>query len=215
LGNLFDGRFAFPASDSGFGWRMLPVPGVQSTTTALAGSGHALTLAFEGMRVATTGVMQRMALDPGTYVLRGKARADALATGRGLQWMLACAEGHQQVLASSPVLIGSQGWHEFQVAFDVPSDDCGGQWLRLQPAVPDQIDGRAAYAELAVERLPSSVPAPPASPAQDDPLHAPVAGDRGDRLEHVPSLWALFMGEAVPACAAIVCRTDADAIGLP
>jgi Tfp pilus assembly protein PilF len=155
LGNLFDGDFAFPPSGGGFGWQISPVVGADVRTTALAkaGAGKTLTIDFDGTQITFRNVSQLLVLSPGHYVLHGKAQADALDTGRGLQWVLTCAEGQQQVLASSPLLVGTQPWQGFAVAFEVPANQCGGQWLRLQMGAPDRISGHAAYAALSVERV--------------------------------------------------------------
>jgi tetratricopeptide (TPR) repeat protein len=216
LGNVFDGSFAFPASGSGFGWRMPPVPGVDVKIVASPASaaGNALTIDFAGMSVTSTGVQQLLALTPGTYVLRGNAQASALATGRGLQWTLVCADGPQLTLGTSPLLIGTQHWTDFEVGFEVPPARCGGQWLRLQLGAPDRISGRAAYSGLRVDRQSATAEATAASATQDTPPPG-AEGDRGSRGDQGPSLWALFMDGTAAPCAAIVCRNDDDEIGLP
>ena len=158
LGNVFDGDFAFPPSNGGFGWQMTTAAGADVRTAAMAytGSGKILAIEFDGANMTFRNVSQLMVLSPGQYILRGRAKADVLDTGRGLQWVLTCAEGQQQILASSPLLIGTQPWRDFAVAFEVPSSLCGGQWLRLQMGAPDRISGHAAYSALSVERAPDS-----------------------------------------------------------
>jgi len=156
LGNVFDGDFAFPPSDGGFGWQMPRAPGadVQTVESTNAGAGKILAIEFYSAGMTFRHVSQLMVLGPGRYVFRGKAQADRLDTGRGLQWVLTCAEGQQQILASSPLLVGTQPWRDFAVPFEVPAGLCGGQWLRLQMGAPDRISGHAAYAALSVQRAP-------------------------------------------------------------
>ena len=161
LGNLFDGHFKFPASGTGFGWRISPVAGVDVRTVALS-SENALMVEFAGMRTPSAGIEQLIVLSPGHYVLRGRAQANGLDTERGLQWILTCAEG-QQIIMTSPLLVGSQPWREFATPFEVPGDRCGGQWLRLQVGAPYMIGGRAGYANLSVDRETEA-----AGPSQDE-----------------------------------------------
>lgn len=158
LGNVFDGNFVFPPTDSGFGWQMPAVAGAMiETVAAPAGaSGNALVIEFDGFHMLFHDVSQLLVLSPGSYVLRGKAKADALDTGRGLQWVLSCAEGPQTVLASSPLLIGTQAWTDFAIPFIVPGNQCGGQTLRLQMGAPDRVSGRASYAALGVDKVPAA-----------------------------------------------------------
>ena len=158
LGNLFDGSFNFPPTGTGFGWRISPVAGVDVRTVALS-SSNALMLEFAGMRTPSAGIEQLLVLSPGRYVLRGRAQANELATERGLQWVMMCAEG-QQTIGVSPLLVGSQPWHAFAVPFEVPADRCGGQRLQLQVGAPYMIGGRAGYAELSVDRIPESAGSP-------------------------------------------------------
>lgn len=158
LGNVFDGDFAFPPGNGVFGWQISPVVGadVRTAASTKADVGKTLAIDFDGTQITFRNVSQLLVLSPGRYVLHGKAQADALDTGRGLQWVLTCAEGQQQLLASSPLLVGTQPWQDFAVAFEVPGDLCGGQWLRLQMGAPDRISGHAAYAALSVERAPDA-----------------------------------------------------------
>lgn len=156
LGNIFDANFIFPPSGNGFGWRITPAAGadVHTIKSAVDGAGAALAIEFNAANLAFRDVSQLMVLSPGRYVLRGRAQSNGLDTARGLQWVLTCAEGSPQVLASSPLLVGTQPWSDFSVAFEVPPSLCGGQWLRLQMGAPDRISGHAAYTKLSVERVP-------------------------------------------------------------
>ena len=158
LGNVFDGDFAFLPGNDSFGWQMPAAAGtdVRTVATAHPGSGKILAIEFDGVNLMFRNVSQQMVLSPGRYVLRGKSQSDALDTGRGLQWVVTCAEGQQQILVSSPLLVGTQPWRDFAVAFEVPQSLCGGQWLRLQMGAPDRISGHAAYAAMSVERAPDA-----------------------------------------------------------
>ncbi len=132
----YNGDFGQLPSDAGFDWRQRRVPGVLLRFEQVAGSsGNAAYLRFLDRRVAMAGLEQPLFLSAGRYTLRLKARAQALRSQLGLQWVVACA-GRGGVVARSEPLEGSFGWREFAVDFDVPPNGCTGQWLRLVNPVP-------------------------------------------------------------------------------
>ena len=74
-------------------------------------------------------------LSAGRYRLSLRARAQALRSELGLQWIVACA-GPGGVVARTDSLDGSFGWRQSVIDFNVPSTGCPGQWLRLVNPVP-------------------------------------------------------------------------------
>ena len=128
--------FGQAPSDSGFDWRQRRVPGVLLRFEQVAGTnGHAAYLRFLDRRVPTAGLEQPLFLSAGRYTLSLKAKAQALRSQLGLQWVVACA-GRGGVVAYSQPLDGSFGWREFAVDFSIPGQGCPGQWLRLINPVP-------------------------------------------------------------------------------
>ncbi|MEO5595573.1 MAG: hypothetical protein ABIQ97_00280 [Lysobacteraceae bacterium] len=159
LSNVFDGGFRFPLSNGGFGWRVTTDAEVDARVGPLRdGSGRGYSADFDQSRVRFEGLRQRLVLGPGRYVLSGRTRSTDLTTGRGLQWVITCAQGHNQSLAASPLLTGTHPWTTFEVAFEVPSARCAGQWLRFQMAARDRIAGHVETADIHIERTGSESP---------------------------------------------------------
>lgn len=158
LGNLYNGGFEWEPGQGGFDWRIGRIPGarVDRLPTDGAGGRLALRVAFEDRRVPFNHVRQQLALAPGRYRLMGRAKADNLRSERGLVWTLSCA-GSGKALGETPPLRGSGPWRGFQAEFDVPADNCGGQWLMLHlPArIPaeQRIGGQAWFDDLKITRL--------------------------------------------------------------
>ena len=157
VGNVFDGGFERAPSNLGFDWRFSPIPGAwveRSATDGISG-GSALRIAFDHQRVPFNHVSQLLFLPAGHYQLQGRARLESLQSSRGLVWSLTCAEGGA-TFASTPPFSGNRPWRAFDVDFDVPAENCGAQWLRLQlPArIPAEqyIGGTAWFDDLRILR---------------------------------------------------------------
>lgn len=157
LGNVFNGGFEWDPGQGGFDWRFDRVAGarVDRLPTDGAEGRLALRVAFEDRRVPFSHVRQRLALPPGRYLLSGRAKPDGLRTERGLVWTLTCASGGA-ALGETPPLRGGGAWREFEAAFEVPAQGCGGQWLtlRLPARIPaeQRIGGRAWFDALKITR---------------------------------------------------------------
>ena len=133
---VYNGDFSQPPSDAGFDWRLRRMPGVLLQFEEVAGtSGPAAYLRFLDRRVPIAGLEQPLFLSSGRYRLSLKARAQALRSELGLQWIIGCA-GPGGVVARTDSLEGSFGWREFVVDFSVPPAGCDGQWFRLINPVP-------------------------------------------------------------------------------
>lgn len=158
LGNVFNGDFELAPSGFGFDWRFGRVAGARIDRMPVAGAGGnlALRIAFDDRRVPFAHVQQVLALPPGIWRLQGRARADALRNDRGLIWQVTCHAGGAPLGRSEP-LKGQRSWHPFELEFEVPTQGCSAQVLRLLlPArIPAErrIGGQAWYDQLAIHRV--------------------------------------------------------------
>ena len=134
LGNVYDGGFIFHPSNKGFAWQ-LPDQGtgydVLIAPRTQFSLNNVMQITFNGLPLNYQPVKQQLILAPGHYRLTGMGQAGAMTSDDGLQWVVACAEGQQQVLVKSQAFTGDMPWAQFQMEFDVPDSDCGAQWLRL------------------------------------------------------------------------------------
>lgn len=158
IGNVYNGSFEREPSHSGFDWRFDRVPGAHMSRAQVTGAKDhmALRVAFEDRRVPFKDVRQLLALAPGTYRLEGQARLDDLRSERGLVWTLTCAEDSRPIAETDP-MSGRREWTRFSLDFEVPAEDCGGQWLTLRvPArIPAEqlIGGVAWFDDLQIQAI--------------------------------------------------------------
>ena len=158
---VFNGGFEDEPSRYGFDWRIDRVAG--ATVERLGGMGvsgeRALYIEFQNRRVPFAHVRQLLTLEPGSYRLSVRYRLDGLRNERGLTWVVQCADGQRTRLGTSRRLTGSAPWTTLDLDFDIPAQDCGGQWLRLELAarIPAEtlIGGRAWFDDVAITRRPA------------------------------------------------------------
>jgi hypothetical protein len=131
LGYLFDGGFDLPIEGRGFGWRVAShrhfTAGPVSTQGA---SGRALRLRFHGFDGAFGHVSQPLFLNPGAYRLSGRVRIDSLASKGGVRWTVRCLRPEPGPLGEGSRFLGSSGWTDFELYFEVPRS-CLYQQLTL------------------------------------------------------------------------------------
>lgn len=128
---VYNGDFAQVPSDSGFDWRLRRVPGVLLQFEQAAGTqGQAAYLRFLDRRIPSAGLEQPLLLTPGEYHLSLRARAQALRSALGLQWVVACV-GPAGVVGRTDPLDESFGWRVFEATVTIPATGCPAQWLRL------------------------------------------------------------------------------------
>ena len=157
---VFDGGFELPPSGYGFDWRLNRVPGAAIELLGGPGVGgrRALYVEFHNRRVRFAHVQQLLTLAPGRYRLAARYRLDGLRNERGLTWTLQCAEPPRGRLGSSRRLAGSSPWSTLEFDFDVPTENCGAQWLRLELAarIPAEtlVGGRAWFDDIVIHALP-------------------------------------------------------------
>src|SRR5205085_12568706 len=127
IGNVYNGGFELPPSQTGFDWQFRDVPGALISRAETVGAGEklALRIEFDDRRVPFANVRQLLALAPGDYRFRGRVRLDDLRTERGLVWTLSCAN-NKTTLGESEAFSGRRDWRGFEMEFSVPADRCGG-----------------------------------------------------------------------------------------
>ena len=132
---LHNGDFARPISSRGFDWRLRRTNGVVAGRVDAPRGGHVLRLTFLGRNVARTGLEQPLLLAPGRYRLDLRARTSALRSHRGLEWQLTCSDNRTRIATGATITTHSQ-WAPLSLDFEVPADNCEGQWLRLVNPAP-------------------------------------------------------------------------------
>ena len=157
MGLLHNGGFEIPLGTAGFDWRWTPLRQVTANTAATLGvSGErALQLVFRNHEGSFHHLRQALFLDPGTYRLSGKIRADSLATQGGLRWALTCLQPPGLVLGQGERFLGSEKWRDFALDFAVP-DQCQLQEIRLESASSrpheQRVTGEIWFDDLAIRR---------------------------------------------------------------
>lgn len=151
---LYNGAFAVPPSNAGFDWRVRRIDGVVFERVADS-DGSFARLRFLGSPVGRAGLEQPLLLAPGRYRLGLVARASDLRAEPGLEWSISCA-GDGRRVATVRIAAGPR-WEAIAAAFEIPPDDCDGQWLRLinsaTPGVAQRIRGELELRDLRIDRV--------------------------------------------------------------
>ncbi len=110
---LYNGRFDTDPSSSGFDWRVGETGGVTIGREVVAGGAgaYAMRVSFTGRRVSDINFEQALLLEPGTYRLRFRARAENLRSDKGLQWVIGC-QGQVNPIAASVLMNGKFEWKQ-------------------------------------------------------------------------------------------------------
>ena len=151
-----DGRFEKDPDGIGFNWRNDTVTGVFTDIENGTGTHGSRAAHFHFIGQAARGnLRQALMLPPGHYRLALRARAEFLRSDQGLHWIVRCERG--PAIATAGTMEGSFGWRRFEATFDVPSQDCPGQWLELRnPAVQgsaQQVSGDLWVDDVAITRV--------------------------------------------------------------
>ena len=164
----FNRDFEFPVDGLAFNWNLGAVAGadIQVVSSGDSGKKRALLVEFSGARVRFANVKQLMLLPAGDYSFGGSVKTAELRTSRGLWWRIFCANASENTLANTELVSGTMPWTHFVVKFQVPTTDCGAQWLQLElPAriEPEmRIEGQVWYQDMQIT---------PGSAAAATPLH--------------------------------------------
>jgi hypothetical protein len=181
LGLLNNGSFEIVPTNRGFDWRLYQAPNLVLETAETYGTDgkRALHLAFRGFDARFANVSQDLFLEPGSYRLSGRVRADGLRSSGGLLWKVFCDNDVEPVpIAETERFLGSNQWEPFDLDFAVPLD-CERPVLRLLGAVrtplDQRLDGSIWFDALSVARLAvpvaavtpvaQTIPAVPGAPA--------------------------------------------------
>jgi hypothetical protein len=157
IGNLFNGGFEEGISNLGFDWIITPASqAIVDTATTYGATGHkALRVVFRGPRIQFQHLHQYTMLDPGTYVLHGRARPENFQAAEGLQWSIYCV-GEPQPIAHSERFTGTDHWQHFTVQFKIPAQTCAVQMLRLELSGRSALDyeakGAVWFDDLSIAR---------------------------------------------------------------
>ena len=96
-------------------------------------------------------------LAPGRYSLQLRARTSQLRSQRGLEWQLTCSDNRTRIAAGATIRSQTQ-WTPLQLEFEVPAENCEGQWLRLVNPAPrgaaQALRGEVQLTDMAITRLP-------------------------------------------------------------
>lgn len=148
---LHNGDFSHPISSHGFDWRLRRTNGVVAGRIDASGGGHALRMTFLGRNVGHTGLEQPLLLAPGRYRLELNARTRDLRSQRGLEWQLTCSDNRTRI-ASGATIQRQREWTPLQLEFEVPAENCEGQWLRLVNPAPRGV-AQALRGELQISGI--------------------------------------------------------------
>lgn len=160
LPRLYNGDFGSLPGGFGFDWRIREQPGVLLEIEPGTGSsGGALHARFLNRRVAGTMLEQPVLLPPGRYRLEWRERAEGLRGESGLQWQLGCNEP-PHLLATGEAAVGSFGWRDRHLEFEIPPAGCTRQWLRWGTAgaagAGQVITGESWVARVRINTRPST-----------------------------------------------------------
>lgn len=133
---LYNGGFEQAPTQQGFDWRTERRSGTYTEFGPAEGANRdAAHLVFHGRPVAYANLEQAMVLPPGRYRLSMRTKAVALRTDQGLRWSLTC-HGRSRPQATGERLDGSFEWREEVLEFEIPTEQCPGQWLRIENPAP-------------------------------------------------------------------------------
>jgi len=159
LGNIFDGSFLLPPTNSGFGWRAHDEAAYNvffKNHTTNKTSGEAM-IYFSGAQPKNlTPLYQWLLLEPGRFRLKGEVMTDHLVAGEGLFWELSCRDG--RVINKPLLFAGSMTWQAFETSFDI-QEPRGCEIQRLSLTIrqdinqPFHYEGSITFRALNIERL--------------------------------------------------------------
>lgn len=158
---LFNGDFKLPTNDSPFNWALLRPAGATVGVASVPGEGDkkALRIEFADRRADIMLAQQWTALTPGRYRVSGRFKPDEFRNSRGLTWRVYCGYSAPRLEAESPRLNSERAsWRTFQFEFNIPTDKCSAQLVRLELAarIPQEqlASGVAWFDNLKIENLP-------------------------------------------------------------
>ena len=143
-GNLFDGGFELDPQNLYFGWNFdkLKNADIRLVPRSTSSTDRMLRVEFINTRDRFQHISQTLRLPSGRYELTGETKAERLVTDVGLVWRIYCLGTEQRPVAATGKLFAASTWAQFDAQFEIPSEDCAAQTLRLE------VDSRAALDQL-------------------------------------------------------------------
>ena len=144
-GGVYDGGFRGGPGAAPFNWRLSNGSDAFAELARAPDGRPALHVQFSTGADARL-AEQLMVLPPGAYRLRGAALLTDRQAPDQLAWSVTCAEGARAVLARAVQgAAGGADWTSFDVAFEVPAEGCGAQWLSLRGLAQDRFGTLEAW----------------------------------------------------------------------
>lgn len=131
---LINGDFAIADDPLPFEWRLFNAGGLVAEILPDDVRGDSALRAQFGSYASTQLAEQLILLKAGTYKLSGHTRAEVGDPGAHLFWTVYCLESGAKLGESHIATVPSDmGWKPFSFSFEVPTQGCSAQWLRLVP----------------------------------------------------------------------------------
>lgn len=142
LPQLYNGDFRYEINDSPFNWNVTQQTGLSIGIVKAPGraGSNALNLRFVGQPIVFPSVSQRLTLVAGHYIFSGAYKFESFNSTQDLIWRVYCAgPGAKLIAQSRPLEPVTRDWREFSAAFDIPSDGCKSQLVRLESGEQGQL----------------------------------------------------------------------------
>lgn len=136
---LVNGDFAAPDAPLPFEWRLFNAGGAVAEILPDDVRGDSALRAQFGSYASAPLAEQFVQLKAGRYRFSGQTRAEAGDPGARLAWGVYCFETGAKLGESQIAAVPSEtGWKPFAFSFDVPTNGCSAQWVRLIPKPADR-----------------------------------------------------------------------------
>lgn len=136
---VYDGDFESETINTGFDWQITNTKNIEinkDSTYGIKGNQALHIRLKKNEPINFQNIAQTLLLPSGHYELSMRYRLDSLKTAKGLQWRIHCLDSMNDNLVESQRFQGQQAWHDLSVKFDVPSNRCNVQLLRLEASSP-------------------------------------------------------------------------------
>lgn len=136
---LVNGDFSIPEEPLPFEWRLFNAGGAVAEILPDDVRGDSALRAQFGSYASAPLAEQLIQLKSGSFRLSGQTRAEAGNPGARLSWAVYCLESGAKIGESRIITNpGETGWKTFTFRFEVPTQGCSAQWIRLVPRPGDR-----------------------------------------------------------------------------
>lgn len=142
-GLLYNGDFDQPPTSPPFGWRLVDDNGTVSAIERVDGSANRALFAEFPVGRNSPLAERLLVLAPGRYRLSGKIKVDRLPSTAYFRLAVSCSSGAEPLATIDQTAV--TGWKTFEADFDVPTEDCDAQWLRLGGSGGEGYDPASAW----------------------------------------------------------------------